>query len=80
MYIISLFIVFHYINYQSKTRIYDNIKNVSVNYTDNFEFLKGFDLRYGLEKDNDTLLTEIKNNFMKKKTIRKIKKNNYFFV
>ena len=73
MFILSLFIFLYYIKNQSKTKLYSIIKSESINYTDNLEFLKGFDLRYGIEKHNDTLFTEIKNNFMKKKLLEKLK-------
>ena len=78
-YLLSLFICFDYITHRSKNRLYSSLKNDSTNnvvnveftkdstnYSDNLNFVRGFDLRYGLEKDNDTLLREIKNNFIKK--------------
>lgn len=45
----------------------------STNYSDNLNFIRGFDLKHGLEKDNDILLTEIKNNFIKKDILEKLK-------
>lgn len=75
-YLLSLFIVFGYTTYKCKHILYNNLKNDSINYVDNLNFIKGFDLKYGLEKDNDTLLTEIKNNFMKKNILEKLKNPN----
>lgn len=85
-YLLSLFICFDYITHRSKNRLYSSLKNDSTNnlvnnefmkdstnYSDNLNFVRGFDLRYGLEKDNDTLLREIKNNFIKKDILEKLK-------
>ena len=85
-YLLSLFICLDYITHRSKNRLYSSLKNDSTNnvvnveftkdstnYSDNLNFVRGFDLKYGLEKDNDTLLTEIKNNFIKKDILEKLK-------
>jgi hypothetical protein len=85
-YLLSLFVCFDCITHRSKNRLYNSLKNDSTNnvvnvefikgstnYSDNLNFIRGFDLKHGLEKENDTLLTEIKNNFIKKDILEKLK-------
>ena len=72
-YLLALFIVFGYTTYKYKHILYNNLKNDSMSYADRFEFEKGFDLRYSLEEHNDSLITEIKNNFIKKDILEKLK-------
>lgn len=85
-YLLSLFICFGSITHRSKNTLYNSLKNGpthnvvnvkfikdSTTYSDNLNFIKGFDLKNGLEKENDTLLTEIKNNFIKKDILEKLK-------
>lgn len=78
-YFLSLFIVLGYTTYRSKNILYSNLKNYSMSYNDSMsytnklDFFKGFDLRYGLEEHSDSLITKIKNNYMKKNILEKLK-------